>query len=348
MAPSLATRAKGALRALLLQRLRWPAAYAALVAVENALLGRRLRLDACAACQLGCPSCSTAHAKDDWRRHHDRVIGKGSLRAADFERFLRRTGRVRALEISSWGEIFLNRELPEILRIAHERGIAVHASNGVNLNTASEEALEAVVRHRVRHLSVSIDGASQPTYARYRVHGDLARVLAHVDTINRHKRAQGTELPRLTWQFIVFGHNEHELAAAQAMAAERGMDFHPIVNLEPETSPVRDPDAVARQTGLPSPPSMAQALSGVADTFGWCAQMWDAPQVNWDGKLLGCCFNDIADFGNAFEAGLGPLLRSERYRYARRMLVGRAPPRADIPCTTCPLYRGAPAGAGTP
>ena len=36
-----------------------------------------------------------------------------------------------------------------------------------------------------------------------------------------------------------------------------------------------------------------------------CHQLWDAPQINWDGKILGCCRNFWGDFGgNAFTEGL--------------------------------------------
>src|SRR5690349_17378155 len=150
---------KDFLRWLLLQRLRWSGGYTAVVTAENALFGRRLRVEACSACQLACPSCTTAqgHTKTG-------VVGWGSLEAANFRRLLETSGRVRTVELSNWGEIFLNNELPEILRIAHERGVAVEVMNGVNLNHAREASLEAVVRYGVRRLSVSIDGATQDAY----------------------------------------------------------------------------------------------------------------------------------------------------------------------------------------
>ena len=51
-------------------------------------------------------------------------------------------------------------------------------------------------------LSCSIDGASPETYRVYRVRGDFDAVIANIRTINAHKRAYGTELPRLLWQFV--------------------------------------------------------------------------------------------------------------------------------------------------
>ena len=67
-----------------------------------------------------------------------------------------------------------------------------------------------------------------------------------------------------------------------------------------------------------------------------CQQLFDDPQINWDGKNLGCCRNFWGDFGgNAFADGLRACFNHEKMNYARAMLRGRAPPRDDIPCSTC-------------
>jgi hypothetical protein len=36
----------------------------------------------------------------------------------------------RTVELSNWGDIFLNRELPQIMAYAFERGVALRADNG--------------------------------------------------------------------------------------------------------------------------------------------------------------------------------------------------------------------------
>lgn len=333
---------KRSLRDWILFRFRWQRLYEAVSAAERAVFGRHVGIETCSRCQLACPLCSTAHPKDDWRRDHQSVIGKGSLRAADFAAFLEKSGKIRKLELSNWGEIFLNPELPEILRLAHQHGVIVEASNGVNMNAAGDEMLEALVRYGVRHVLVSIDGATDETYRVYRRNGQLERVLKNVDRINHFKKAHRSELPRLTWRMIVFGHNEHEIPKARAMAEARGMRFTALMNLDDSFSPVKDPAYVERETGLRIEREQQRALERAGEQFDFCAQLWDAPQVNWDGKLLGCCCNNMGDFGNVFEQGLEAALNGERYQYAKRMLLGAEPPRADIPCTTCPIYRGTP------
>lgn len=294
---------------------------------------RRIRLEASSFCQLRCPSCPTTTGAI-----HP-AVGSGFLDLDDFRRLVDANPELERIELSNYGEVFLNRALPDILAYAHGAGIAITLENGANLSHARPEALAAVVAYGVRVLTVSIDGASAETYARYRVRGDFDAVLANVDAINAHKRRLGVAHPHLVWQFVVFGHNEHELPAARRMAAERGMEFRPKLTWDDAFSPLRDPERVRAEIGGPVTRTEHAALHGQAYAHTICEQLWNDPQINWDGKVLGCCRNFWGDFGgNAFSDGLAASLRHERIVYARTMLEGRAPPRDDVPCTTCDLY----------
>ena len=134
------------------------------------------------------------------------ALGAGHLKLADFEALLDRNPHIAHVELSNYGEMFLNPQLADILACAFERKVTVSGSNGVNLNFAREDALEALVRYRVRALTCSIDGVTQETYSRYRVNGNLQRVLAHIDKIRELRARQGSAFPLLCWQFVVFGH----------------------------------------------------------------------------------------------------------------------------------------------
>ncbi|OIO64334.1 hypothetical protein AUJ68_06230 [Candidatus Woesearchaeota archaeon CG1_02_57_44] len=71
-----------------------------------------------------------------------------------------------------------------------------------------------------------------------------------------------------------------------------------------------------------------------------CLLLWHSPQINWDGRLLGCCVNTWQDFGNVFSDGLSACMDSERYQHTKKMLQGKAGPRDDIPCVRCPRFAG--------
>ena len=213
-------------------------------------------------------------------------------------------------------------------------------SNGVNLNTVSERALRAVVEYGVRHITVSIDGASQATYEQYRVGGTFERVIAHIRYINRLKCEARSDYPRLSWQFVVFGHNEHELPTARAMAAELGMTFVAKLAWDESFSPVRNNAFVIEAAALVSA-SRSDYVTRTKKSYlrEICLQLWHKPQIDFDGKVLGCCVNTWGDFGNAFSDDLLEVLNGDRMRRAREMLRGRRPPDADVPCTTCNKFR---------
>ena len=304
--------------------------------VENVINPDSLRLEASSACQLRCPSCPTTTGAA-WP-----VVGRGWLKASDFSALLDANPQVRRIELSNYGEIFVNPQLEEILRLAHERGVALQCDNGVNLNDVSERVLEALVRYGVRSLSCSIDGATPAVYKQYRVRGDFDRVIANIRTINRFKAQYKSSLPLLRWVFIAFGHNEHEIEAARRLATELGMEFYVKLSWDADFSPVLDADAVRKASGTGSATREEfRERHGRDYLEGICGQLWHSPQINWDGKVLGCCRNFWGEFGgNAFSDGVHAAVNSERMQYARRMLIGEAPAREDIPCTRCELYRG--------
>ncbi len=258
----------------------------------------------------------------------------------DFERLLDENPEIEHVELSNYGEMFLNPRLPELLEAAYRRNVVVSGSNGVNLNFAREDALEAVVRYRVRGLTCSIDGATADSYARYRRNGNLNQVLRNIDRILHYKRELRSGFPLLYWQFVVFGHNEDEVETARRMAEERGMEFVPRLSWDSQYAPVANPELVTIQTGLTgSTREEFKAKTGVDYTRDICYQLWRAPVVNWDGKLLGCCVNYWGDFGaNVFADGLAGSVASPRMEQARGMLLGKQSPSPEIPCSTCSQF----------
>jgi len=295
---------------------------------------RSIQIDASSHCQLACPVCPTADGRTRG------VLGAGHLQVADFEALLDGNPELAEVELSNYGEMFLNPRLPELLEAAYRRKVVVSGNNGVNLNFAREEALEAVVRYRVRALTCSIDGATQGTYSQYRRNGNIDKVLSHIDRILEYKRRYRTAFPILYWQFVVFGHNEHELEKARAMAAERGMEFVSRLSWDPDYSPIVNRELVRIQTGLGAATrDEFKEKKGTEYTRDICYQLWHAPAVNWDGKLLGCCVNYWGDFGsNVFTDGLANSAASPKMQRARAMLTGMEPAAHEIPCTTCEQF----------
>ena len=303
---------------------------------ERALGCSAVSIDASTVCQLRCPICPTANGVN-----RQGVIGWGFLKFEDFTKLVEANPRIRKVELSNWGEVFLNPQIREIMRFAREKKIELSASNGSNFNAVDEDTIESLVRYGFSFLSISLDGATNETYQVYRRGGNLETVIGNITQLNRYKRQYRTDLPRLRWQFVVFGHNEHEIESAKQKAEELGMEFHPKLNYDQDYSPVQDAEAVRKASGLRY---VSRGEFRRNNSRGYplaCKQVWFSPQINWDGTLLGCCMNVWSGFGNVFEAGLEKCLRSERYVYTKQLLRGKVKARADIPCTECRVFLSA-------
>ena len=303
--------------------------------IARRILPQHIRIDASAHCQLACKSCPTASGVAE------RALGAGHLDVRQFAVLLDRNPGLRSVELSNNGEMFLNPRLSGILRLGWEHNIALHADNGVNLNFAREETLEALVRYGFRSMTCSIDGASAESYSKYRVRGDFERVIGHIRRIVAYRRQYKSERPFLRWQFIIFGHNEHEIGAARKLAAELGMHFVPKLSWDDEVAPIRNRELVQIELGTRAITRAEYYQETGRDYMRRiCTQLWLEPALNWDGRVTGCCRNFWGEFGgNAFVDGLEEAINGEGIAYAREMLMGRAPERHDLPCATCDLYQ---------
>jgi len=232
----------------------------------------------------------------------------------------------------------LNPNLPKILGYAHAGDIMTTVNNGANLNDATDEALEALVKFETAVLRCSIDGVTQETYGAYRVDGNLKNVLANIQKINAYKEKYRSLKPHLIFQFIVFGHNEHEMEQAAVLARVLKMKITFRHNRVPDCMPVKDRTRVRNRLGSADRYEYLEK-SGKDYVRGSCHALWKSPQINWDGKLLGCANNCWVAFSeNVFEGDLASNLNSEKIRYARQMLMGKKPLREDMPCLYCKRY----------
>lgn len=71
---------------------------------------RKIRLEASSLCQLKCPACINTTGQLG-------IINKGFLTFTNFTHFIEKHPYIKAIELSNFGEIFLNPDLEKI--IAH-------------------------------------------------------------------------------------------------------------------------------------------------------------------------------------------------------------------------------------
>ncbi len=300
-------------------------------------LPKEIHLEACSLCQLNCPACKTklmeAEMPKNWL---------GYLKFEDFKKFVD-DNNFEKIELANNGEIFLNPELNEIIKYGYKKNIILTAQRGVNLNSVNEETLENLIKYKLQYLTVSLDGATGETYKIYRRGGDFDVVIDNIKKINYFKEKYNSEFPKLTWQFIPFGHNEHEIKLAKQKAKKLNMEIFFKCNHFPSYSPVKNKKLVEKQTGIKifnnENPTPLIRNSFKKQAVHACQTLFYSPQIDYNGDILGCCRTSSFK-ANAFKDGLLNALNSETIVYAKQMLTDFSiPPKKEIPCCDCVTYK---------
>jgi len=267
-------------------------------------------------------------------------MGLGYLKFEDYKNFID-ANKVARVELSNNGEIFLNPELYDIIKYSYQSNIRLTAINGVNGNYIDDNVLEGLVKYRFSSITFSIDGASQDTYVQYRVNGNFDKVINNIKRINYYKAKYNSPYPEMVWKFILFGHNLHEISKARSMAKDLNMFFMLAENWFPWFFPIDEADMpfVNEQldknlTNIPSELYLYLLPERI------CPELWTMPAINWDGRLFGCCVNKERAFNtNVFEVGLINALNHPDFLYAKKMVMGKVPPKAGNPCTYCGMFK---------
>ena len=83
---------------------------------------------------------------------------------------------------------------------------------------------EAYVMSGLDFMILSIDGATQDTYARYRRNGDLRVVFRNIEALVKARARMRKRTPVICWQYLAFTHNVHEVKAAVKICRDLGID----------------------------------------------------------------------------------------------------------------------------
>jgi MoaA/NifB/PqqE/SkfB family radical SAM enzyme len=320
-------------------------------------------LDPTNVCNLKCPICPTTRGQ--------LLQPPGRINLDNYTALIDRVANhTYRLILYNWGEPFLHRQIVEMLAYAHQRKISTQIST--NLNLLPREGAEALVLSGLDDLIVSCDGLSQETYEKYRVGGELDKLIGNMNAIRDAKKKLGRSNPNIEFQFLVFRRNEHEAEAVHEFALRHGADtvrlvkpaidtsspdIKPAVNPEyvrPEYHDYKIPDLAPiniLETGnegldrienssevpvrLESPPE-AELLAPID-----CYWPWRVLNLSWNGEIDPCCYNNtLGSFGNIFGQPVIDVINNDKFVYARRRIVGKATDEGydDVICKTCKGY----------
>lgn len=334
---------------------------------DRVLLSRPFGLvvDPSNVCELACPGCVHSRGSEersvfDWPR--------GTLAEERFRALLRSYGPAAiGIYFCNYGEPLLNLRTPQLIRMA--KGYLMSTALSTSLSVRRFDP-DAYVESGLDFMVLSIDGATQPVYQVFRRNGNLELVLDNARRLVAAKRKAGRRTPVLSWNFLAFEHNAHEIPRAERMARGLGVDVFRVVNPfdvrwdDPAIRPAAVRPYVRRldYASLSYPPENWNPFPGSLEA-GAIASAFEAPwngqaeaaggpgpghTCHWlyknmvmdaGGRILPCCGAPRPDaklvFGR-FEGRDGDAFNTDMYRQARALFSAGARGAGDEPyCAQC-------------
>jgi MoaA/NifB/PqqE/SkfB family radical SAM enzyme len=297
-----------------------------------------LTIDPTNICNLHCPFCPTGYGL--MKRP------KGAMNIDNFKRIMDILGPyLLHIDMQNWGEPLLNKDIYQM--IAYAKKFEIHITVSTNFQNFSEQGAEAIVNSGLDRLILSIDGASQETYEKYRRGGNFLKAVDNINILMNKKRQLRSQFPFVLWQFLVFRHNEHEIETVRKMSQELGLDavgitpaFIAVDSEEyrgwvPLNSEYNRYDLVNKPKEIIGSNSFLKAPGGIL-----CNWLWQGITINWDGTVSPCCgtYLEEEDFGNILEVtDFHRFWNNDHYRIAREFIRERKKnyPQITNTCVNC-------------
>jgi radical SAM protein with 4Fe4S-binding SPASM domain len=269
-------------------------------------------------CNLHCPECPVG-------KNEVPVDRRRKIEAALYKKLIDQLkSSISHVILYFQGEPFLNKELDELIRYAHD--LNIYTSTSTNGQFLTKKNAQNIVSSGLDKIIVSMDGSTQEVYEKYRVGGSLNKVVDGIKNLVAAKSELRSATPLIELQFLVLKINEHQLVdmkrlaqslgvdkltfkTAQLYDFENGNDLMPSINKYSRYKKLKDGKfhIKSRQPNR-------------------CWRMWSGAVVNANGDVLPCCFdkNSEHSFGNIHEMTFEECWNSEKASDFRRKLhLGR-------------------------
>lgn len=284
-----------------------------------------MEIEPTTSCNLRCPQCPSG------LREFSRNTGMLDLPL--YRKIIDELhGELMYLILYFQGEPFLNKNFLEFVKYAASKN--VYTATSSNGHYFTDEMARATVESGLDRLIISMDGITQETYQKYRVGGNLEKVLAGTERLVYWKKKLGKSTPNIIWQFIAFKHNEHQIPELKRRAKELGVD-----ELGIKTAQIYDyqhtDDLIPEDEALSRYKKTDQGYVIKNELLNQCWRMWRGSVITWDGLVVPCCFDKDAThrFGDVSTDSFAKVWKSDLYNNFRSAIL-RSRKEIDI-CTNC-------------
>ncbi len=208
-----------------------------------------------------------------------------------------------------------------MVRLAKTRRLFVMTSSNGHFFT-SEKAKETVLSG-LDQIIISVDGATQSSYAAYRKGGKLDLVVEGIGYLAEWKKKLNSRSPRIVIQVLAFRQNESELAELRRLGLAWGGDEVKIKSaqiLDPEKDHFRIPRKAEWSRYQKQGESGYQLRTQIHNR---CKRLWFSTVFTWDARILPCCFDKDAQqpMGALDDETFGAIWKGARYQQFRQSVL---------------------------
>ena len=270
-------------------------------------------------CQLRCPECPVGRGEN----HQSPMMPLEVFRRVLAE--CRETASV--IQFYFQGEPLLNKDLPQMIREAHEAGLYTIVST--NSQAMTPELAEALVQSGLDRIIISMDGLSEASYNAYRIGGSLEKTKSALQYLRAAKNQSpitNHQSPIIELQVLRLRSNEHEWRAFKQQYKLFGAD-----RLVFKTAQLYD-----YQNGhplMPTNPKYSRYILGKDGKYHrrklrkGCFRVWSGAVITTNGDVLPCCYDKshAYAYGNIMEKPLRELFTNDKALAFRQAAFRQTP-----------------------
>ena len=270
-------------------------------------------------CQLKCPECPVGLRNNviTSSRHNEKFLSPAVWSRILSE--IRDTAWV--IQFYFQGEPLLNKDLPIMIREAHDAGLYTIVST--NAQAMTPELANALVAAGLDRIIVSMDGLSDASYNAYRIGGSLEKTKAALRYLRDAKNKSSIIIEL---QCLRLKSNEHEWSELKRVYKSLGAD-----KLTLKTAQLYD--YANGHPLMPSNPKYSRYILGPDGLYHrrhlskGCFRVWSGCVITTTGEVLPCCYDKAHTFsyGNIMTAPLKDLFCSPQAQAFRKAAMKEQP-----------------------
>ena len=230
------------------------------------------------------------------------------------------------------GEPMLNSNIFDFIKTASEKKI--YSSLSTNAQLLNEDVLNNIIDKKLDRIIISMDGATQDVYEKYRVSGSLELVKNAILKIVQLKKQQQSSKPFVIVQFLVTKQNENQISDIKAFCKTSGVDMLTLKSMQ-LTNPEKESELLPSKQKFSRYKKTLEGKIILKKQKKYCWRSWSSVVVTWDGNVLPCCFDKDANhiMGNVSDNNIAEILSSNKFHHFRKN-AGSIKPHYNI-CKNC-------------